>query len=376
MQKSILFVTTISRTVQAFLLPHIRYFLDRGYRVGVAANTDAESLQQLTEMGVAVHHVPFSRKVLCRENWAAFKRIKKVSNGYAILHLHTPIAAFLTRMAASKQHRILYMVHGFHFHKGGRAPVNWAYMLAEKLAGLRKQTIVVTNQDDLIAARKLLSNNPIHYVHGVGVDIERFKKRVQSKEEKKKRKAGLGIDEDVHIITHIAEFNDNKRQLDVVHACALMKKERTDFVVLLVGSGESETMIRRAVHEQGLGHHIKCLGFRTDIPDILAITDIGLLVSIREGLPRSIMEMMAHRIPVVATDVRGSRDLVENGETGCLVPVKTPAAIAEKCLLLLENKQLASQMGKKGYEKIEAHFSLPSVLREMEYIYGEWDNER
>lgn len=362
--------------MQAFLLPHIRYFLDQGYRVGVAANTDAESLQQLTEIGVAVHHVPFSRKVLCRKNWAAFKRIKKVSNGYAILHLHTPIAAFLTRMAASKHHRILYMVHGFHFHKGGRAPVNWLYMLVEKLAGLRKQTIVVTNQDDLAAARKLLSNNRIHYVHGVGIDTKRFKKRIQSKEEKKKRKAALGIDEDVHIITHIAEFNDNKRQLDVVHACALMKKERSDFVVLLVGSGESESRIRQSIPEHGLDHHIKCLGFRTDIPDILGITDIGLLVSIREGLPRSIMEMMAHRIPVVATNIRGSRDLVENGETGWLVPVKTPEAIAKKCLLLLENKQLARQMGERGHERIEAHFSLPSVLREMEYIYGEWDNER
>ncbi|MCM3790365.1 glycosyltransferase family 4 protein [Domibacillus indicus] len=376
MSKSVLFITTISRTVQAFLIPHICYFLEQGYRVGIATNTEDEPLDHLTEMGVTVHYVPFNRKVLCRKNWRAFKRIKKVSKDYDILHLHTPVASFLARMAASRQHRILYMVHGFHFHEGGRSWTNWIYILAERAAGWRPQTVVVTNRDDLKAARRLLPNNKIHYVHGVGVDTEQFKKRVPSKEETRKQKVALGIAKHVRVLTHIAELNENKRQFDVIDACALMRKERDDFMVLLVGSGEREEMIRQYIRSRQLDDHIKCLGFRSDIPDLLAITDIGLLVSIREGLPRSIMEMMASQIPVVATDIRGNRDLVENEETGFLVPVQTPEAIAEKCLFLLENKQLARQLGVKGREKIEAYFSLPAVLKEMEAIYKELNNER
>jgi glycosyltransferase involved in cell wall biosynthesis len=368
-RKNVLFVTTVSRTIQAFLIPHIRYFLDQGYEVGVAANTDGEPLDELINIGVTVHHVPFSRTVMNWENWKAFKQIRKISKMYAVLHLHTPIASFLTRMAASKQQEIIYTVHGFHFHEHGRPLSNLVYALGEKAAGLRTKRIIVTNKDDLAAAKKLLPNKMIHYVHGVGIDTKLFKAYSQSDEEQRKMKAALGVALQTKIITHIAEFNENKRQTDVIDACALLKNKRDDFIMLLVGSGKNEEIIRQYIQKRQLEDHVKCLGFRTDIPAILGITDIGLLVSIREGLPRSVMEMMALKIPVVATNIRGNRDLIENGKTGFLVPVKSPAAIADKCLFLLNNRHLAERFGENGRAKIETNFSLPVVLNEMEQIY-------
>ncbi len=79
-----------------------------------------------------------------------------------------------------------------------------------------------------------------------------------------------------------------------------------------------ELKIKAEIKSRQLEDYVFCLGYREDIDNILSITDIGLLVSLREGLPKSVMEMMAMEIPLVVTDIRGNRDLVINGENGVL----------------------------------------------------------
>lgn len=369
MSKKVLFVTTIIRTVEAFLIPHIHYFISKGYEVGVAANTENKDLTYLEKIGVNIHHIPFSRRLINKDNFASYKMLKSIVEQYQVLHLHTPIASFLTRMVSSEHHIVIYSVHGFHFNENGSWLSNYLFKLAEKTMGLKTEKLIVTNQDDLSAARKIVSEKKIHYVHGVGLDTTIYDDNHFSENAKQQMKLELGLDLDSKIITHIAEFNDNKRQIDVVEACELLKEKMKKFTFLLVGNGENFEMIQKTIHERNLGRYIKCLGFRTDISNILSITDIGLLVSIREGLPRSVMEMMAMKIPVIATHIRGNRDLIVNGENGFLIPIKDPLQIAEKCLFLLNNEDLINEFGEKGRELIQHQFSIANVLYEMELIY-------
>lgn len=371
MNNRVLFVTTISRTVEAFLIPHILYFLEKGYKVGVASNTQDNKLENLEKIGVTIHHVPFSRAVTDKGNVVSYKIIKNIIKHYHILHLHTPISSFVTRMAASKQHTILYTAHGFHFNENGSRITNFLFLAAEKIAGFKTNKLIVTNKDDLTAANKVISKQKIQYVGGVGVDTRVYNSDIYSDSEKENLKRDLKLDSNKKVITHIAEFNHNKRQIDVLDACEIIKQKTDHFIILLVGEGEDFKDIQKKIYARKLDAYIKCLGFRDDIPRILSITDIGLLVSIREGLSRSIMEMMAMNIPVIGTNIRGNRDLITHEENGYLVPIKSPYQLAEKCYQLLKNENIRKRFGEAGKSKIEQQHSIYHVLEQMELVYRE-----
>ncbi|TDL32513.1 glycosyltransferase family 1 protein [Jeotgalibacillus sp. S-D1] len=369
MRNKILFVTTIARTVEAFLIPHIQYFLDKGFEVGVATNTENGPVECLTRLGVKVHHVPFSRTLIDWNNFKAYKEIKSVCRDYPIVHLHTPIASFLTRMASTKKQITIYTAHGFHFNENEHWSKNLFYKAMEKIAAFKTTKIIVTNNDDLKEAGNLFSAAKIDHVHGVGIDTDQFCSAHFSQQHRYQIKKELGINSTSKVITHIAEFNENKRQIDVVGACERLKKQSDDFVILLIGKGSNEELIKDVIEKKNLSKWIKCLGFVSDVPSVLSITDIGLLVSLREGLPRSVMEMMAMKIPVIGSNIRGIRDLVEDGKNGFLIPVKSPGRLADACCELLQDQELAEKFGEYGRVKIEQYYSLPIVLQEMETIY-------
>jgi len=243
MNKKILFVTTIIRTVEAFLMPHIQYFIDKGFEVGVATNTDGGSVEDFKEMGVAIHHVSFSRSMLDWKNIKAYTEIRSVCKEYDMIHVHTPIASFLTRMASSKKQYTIYTAHGFHYNEQESTVKNLFYKTMEKIGGMKTSQLIVTNKDDWNVAQKWFPSLRIAHVHGVGVDTQRFDRHQFTSEQRANLKAQLGISLETKVITHLAEFNDNKRQLDVVEACEQLKEWDQNWMVLLVGKGPLKLQI-------------------------------------------------------------------------------------------------------------------------------------
>jgi glycosyltransferase involved in cell wall biosynthesis len=128
--------------------------------------------------------------------------------------------------------------------------------------------------------------------------------------------------------------------------------------------------MEREVSEKGLSN-VHFLRFRSDVPQLLQATDIFVLPSRREGLPRSIMEAMAAGKPVVATNVRGSRDLVEHEGTGLLVELGDVDGLAQALLQLIRDPKLRQKMGEAGRAKIR-DYSLDRVLDEMSAIYARY----
>lgn len=370
MSKRILFTSTIGQTVEAFLIPHLQFFLERGFEVGVATNTTSHDLKYLEEIGVTVHFIPYSRKPLHFSNIRAFFTLRECMKHYDIIHAHTPISSFLSRLASTKRHTTIYMSHGLYFNENGNWFTNSLYKCAEKIAGYKTSLLIVTNTEDLIAASDLVPKHLIRYVPGVGVDPSDYSKGKMTTVQKQKLRQSLDIEEDRTILLHIAEFNANKRQQDSVLSIVELRKTHPDVLLLLVGTGELTTEIQKLIHTEELTEHVKCIGYRKDIPHLLEISDVGLLLSLREGLPRSVMEMMCMKVPVVATDIRGNRDLVKDGVTGFLVPIKSPLSVAEKCHHLIEHHN-RREFGEQGFKRIQTHFSLEHVLNELDEIYKE-----
>ncbi|TFB18907.1 glycosyltransferase family 1 protein [Filobacillus milosensis] len=368
-----LIVSNTDRMVLMFFVPHIKLLTKLGYEVSLAVPKTDTYIHQLKEQlpDIPIHHIPFTRNLNPVKNMKAYKSLRNLikKQDFDLIHVHTPIASFLTRMITPKGQALIYTAHGFHFHENGSKINNRIYYLAEKFAAKKTSQLIVINEDDRTQATSIFPDEKINHIKGVGVDASYFNPEHFSEDDKTKIKQSMGIPEQYQVITHVAEFTDNKRQKDIILAAEKMKSLTKEFVILLVGEGPGRDEIKAEISKRNLDEHVRCTGFLHNIHEVLSITDIGLLVSLREGLPKSLMEMMSMEIPVVATDIRGNRDLVTDCEQGYLIPLESPDDIELSCLQLMQDENLRKYLGKQGREKILKEYDLNLILGELQNIY-------
>ena len=288
---------------------------------------------------------------------------------FSLVHVHTPVAAFVTRLACQRTntHPVLYTAHGFHFYKD--APLkNWLlYYNMEKLAAHWTDGLITINEEDYKAGQKfkLQRNGKVFFVPGVGVDIVSLEQRIASIDRSEKRKE-LGLSVDTVVAITVGGLNANKNHIQALKA--LSKLTKTNFHYLIAGNGESEQKLKNAVNELMLQDKVSFLGFRRDVPELLVASDVFILTSRREGLPKAVMEAMAAGLPIIATDVRGNRDLVKSGENGYLVPIDDVEQTAIAVEHLIDSEDLRRSMGEKSKELVK-QYDLQRVLEKMEEIY-------
>ena len=310
-----------------------------------------------------------------RSIWRAAAQIRQVvtAGKYDLVHVHTPIASFVTRYALRglrrrRQVRVVYTAHGFHFSPELPAFRNAVFIAAEKLAGRWTDELVVINSDDLRAARRYRFVEPSHLrlIHGIGVDTERFNPANIPPGAIGAVRSELGI-EDSPLVVMVAEFTPNKHHDRVLEALSLTRSG-----VHLAFAGEGPTMheSRERASRLGLQNRTHFLGYRTDVPTLIAASMATVLFSAREGLPRSSMESLAMAVPVVGADIRGLRDLLADG-CGVLVSAGDTGALALAIDRLVEDPATARQMGLLGRRKMEGDYSLRAVIAEHECLYAD-----
>jgi glycosyltransferase involved in cell wall biosynthesis len=140
---------------------------------------------------------------------------------------------------------------------------------------------------------------------------------------------------------------------------------------VLAGDGEARGEFERQVAELGLQNNFLFLGRRSDIPDVLASCDIGVLPSKAEGLPNAILEYMAAGLPVVASRVGGNSELIQDGVTGLLVPAQDSEALAKALLTLLRSSELCQRVAENGRRTATQDFSYERLIQEVDSLYTE-----
>ena len=140
---------------------------------------------------------------------------------------------------------------------------------------------------------------------------------------------------------------------------------------LIAGEGSEKKSLMELRERLGLKDYIIFTGYRKDLPEIIKMSDIVVLSSLWEGMPNLIIEAMALRKPVISTDVGGSREIIKNGETGFLVPVKNPEMLAGAMLALLQDESLGESMGAKGCEFVKRELELSVMVNKYEGLYRE-----
>ncbi|WP_236608237.1 glycosyltransferase family 4 protein [Coprothermobacter proteolyticus] len=342
----------------------------KDYEVHVATKLGNRQ-QEFDDIGVIKHNVDFSRSPYSPKVFKSLQQMEKLLKEirFSLVHVHTPVAAFITRLACQRTntHPVLYTAHGFHFYKG--APLkNWLlYYNMEKLAAHWTDGLITINEEDYKAAQKfkLRRNGKVFFVPGVGVDIANLEQRGASIDRSEKRKE-LGISELSTVLITVAELIPRKNHIQVLKA--LSKLNKTNFHYLVVGNGESEQQLKKAVNELMLQDKVSFLGFRRDVAELMASSDIFILTSRHEGLTRALMEAMAVGLPIIATDVRGNRDLVKSGENGYLVPLDDAEQTAIAIERLINSGNLRRSMGEKSKELVK-QYDLQNIIPQMEEIY-------
>lgn len=358
--KKVLYVTTVSRTINAFLIPHINMLLDNGYEVHCACSIDKPVDKELQRRGVKIFEVPFSRNPLGIGNIKAFIKLEELQriNDYDIVHVHTPIAAIYGRLLKLNfpSLRIIYTAHGYHFLKGG-SKLGWIlYYPIEKIMAKFTDVTININKEDYEITKEKLKHKKCYLLNGVGLDLDKYKK-LSSKEIQEKRKE-FGIKDKDFVVLMIAEINKNKNHIQLINAMDILKDKYPNIKVLCIGDGTLKESLEKQIILRNLQNNIFVLGYRLDVNKLINISDIGILLSHREGLPRNIMEFMACGRKVIATDIRGCRDIVCNYNVGTLVKVgdyeETARAIEKYYILNNKSFEVSEEIKKYDIETINS----------------------
>lgn len=358
--KKVLYVTTVSRTINAFLIPHINMLLDNGYEVHCACSIDKPVDKELQRRGVKIFEVPFSRNPLGIGNIKAFIKLEELQriNDYDIVHVHTPIAAIYGRLLKLNfpSLRIIYTAHGYHFLKGG-SKLRWIlYYPIEKIMAKFTDVTININKEDYEITKEKLKHKKCYLLNGVGLDLDKYKK-LSSKEIQEKRKE-FGIKDKDFVVLMIAEINKNKNHIQLINAMDILKYKYPNIKVLCIGDGTLKESLEKQIILRNLQNNIFMLGYRLDVNKLINISDIGILLSHREGLPRNIMEFMACGRKVIATDIRGCRDIVCNYNVGTLVKVgdyeETARAIEKYYILNNKSFEVSEEIKKYDIETINS----------------------
>lgn len=360
-------VTTISNTVNAFLIPHIKMLIEYSNQVDVAFKVEQEVSSELSKLGVTAYEIPFSRKIYKNRFIKLVKQVRKLirNNNYDIVHTHTPIASAIVRLACKDlpHTKVFYTAHGFHFYKG--APkINWmTFFPIEKALSRYTDTLITINQEDYEFSKTFYAKNNF-LVPGIGIDLKKFN------EEKfisvNNISNQLNIGEGDFTLLSIGELNKNKNHEIVIKALSQLKKPNIHY--LIAGEGSLKQYLSDLAVELNVDHQVHFLGYRKDIKNLLTYSDVFIFPSFREGLSVSVMEAMATGKPVIASNIRGNIDLIEHGKGGFLFEPNDVDGLIISLESLIKKQKYIHVFGEYNKQKI-IDYSLESILTQMKIIY-------
>lgn len=282
-----------------------------------------------------------------------------------IIHCNTPIGGVLGRICGKKYgKKVIYMAHGFHFYKGAPFLNRTLFKLIEKVMALKTDCLITINQEDYEAAQKFKLNKggQVYKVNGVGIDTQSFESIIVDKTEKRR---SLGLSDDAFIGIVVGDLNDNKNVGTIIMA---LPDTPSNVHILICGFGPNEQLLKQQAIKLGVSERCHFLGFRTDVKELLLVSDVFLFASKREGLPRSTMEAMLASLPCVVSKIRGNVDLIEDGKGGFLVSPTDARKFAEAINELASKPEERKQYGDYNRERINS-FDIKIVEQQMLDIY-------
>ena len=362
----VLFTAHVDQHLKHFHEPFLKWFKDNNYTVHTASNGNEE-------VNYVDHKfdVNFSRNPFSINNIIALIQLKNIiqNNNYEIIHCHTPVGGLITRIAAymfSRSTKVIYTAHGFHFFTGAKKYYWILFYNIEKILSYFTDTLITINEEDFLIASKKFKAKNVFKINGVGVNLKEFS--VISKEEKVDMKQKMGFSSNDFLLIYVAELSKRKNQEFLVKAFQKLLEIDSTIKLLLVGKGESESEIKKLIIDEELEKNVLLMGYRRDVHILMNISDVAVSSSKQEGLPVNILEAMACGLPVIASDCRGNRDLIEDKKNGYIFNLDSKNEFVKKVVDLKNNKIIRGEMSRVNLLEIQ-RYSTDSIVNKMSTVY-------
>lgn len=285
-----------------------------------------------------------------------------------IVLTHSSKAGVLGRAAARLERVpiVLHHVHGWSFHEhSGWALKRVATTLERHLAARTDALLFVSTTDIKKARRHRIGHDAQYHVVRAGIDLDRFSPATP--ETRRAARELLGIPQDALVVGTVARIAEQKAPLDWAVAAALIAQRLPEARFVWVGDGPLRPDLSAAFESAGIMERVTMAGCRHDVDRLYPAFDICLLVSLWEGLPRTLVEAMATGTPVVASSVDGNAEIVQDGRNGLLVPPGHPKQAAEAVLRLAADEKLRAEMSARCVERSQA-FSARTALMDLQNL--------
>lgn len=386
MENQVLILATTNDFLLKFERENVKLLQSMGYRVHYAANLREPGYvdhgDRIRELGVTVHHVDIARSpYLLGDNRRALSQLLTLVRRWNIraIHCHTPVGGLLGRLVGQfspLKPVVVYTAHGFHFYRGAPLFNRLAFYPVEWELARHTDILVVINQEDWLAARKLPlpRGGKVFRLPGVGLDREVFSPLPPQEREALREELGLSPEE--LFLLSIGELNLNKNHQVVLEALSILKRRPGGLSRIrygICGEGFARPRLEREIRDRGLEGIVTLYGYRPDVPRLLGCADATVFPSRREGLGMAGLESLAMGVPVLAADNRGTREYMVHGKNGLIYPWDDPAGFARGIALLRgmdahRREELSRRCvdSVAPFDRTKARTAMKAVYREMD----------
>ena len=265
-------------------------------------------------------------------------------------------------------------LHGFYFHDHMRPLPRRFFIFMEQLAAVNSDWILSQNPEDIrTAIAEHIADAAIIEPLGNGIDLQRFSPAAVSAVDVRATRRTLGFADDDVVVGFVGRLVEEKGLLELFDAVAALRASHPRLRMLIIGPEDVDKVDATgsaAARARGLGDDVAVFtGLRHDLPPLYAAMDVFVLPSHREGFPRAPMEAAAMAKPVVATNIRGCRETVDDGVTGVLVPLRDATALSKAIAAYLDDADRRRQHGNAGLALAASRFDERLVFARVAACY-------
>lgn len=368
-------LTTVDLSLRFLLWPQLRELVDEGVEA-IGISSPGPWVSEIEAAGI--HHIELPSSTRGFSLSADFRTVLELwqvlrKTPLTILHTHNPKPGIYGRVLG----RLLGVpvvvntLHGFYATESDRFLKRIVVYLLEGVAARCSDAELHQNPEDLMLARRLrIVRRDRARLLGNGIDLSRFDANRFDMAARAETRAELGIAEDAVVVGSVGRLVAEKGFPELFEA---FKDVAENVVLVVVGPVDPDKpdAVPEAVLEDAMSRGVRVLGMRTDVDQLYAAMDLFVLASHREGFPRAAMEAAAMGLPIIATDIRGCRQVVSNGDNGFLVPVASPLALRDAISALVKDPALRDRMGEASRNKARSSFDERRVVEIVMDTYRE-----
>lgn len=345
---------------------HVRdlslWMKSQGHEVSILTGSFGKVTDFLEEQGVKIYEIPdLERAIHPAKDWKAFNQIKLVLTEIKpdILSCHSSKAGLLGRLAAkAAKVKVIFTAHGWAFTDGVPKLQRTIYTFLEKGAGFFSDHVITVSGFDYELAKKnkIVPDHKLTLIHNGMPERPAIIREIK---------------EDPVRLMMVARIGPQKDHETLLRALATIKD--LSWTMEFVGGGD-DTELRDLAIDLNIDDRVLFMGERHDVAELLEKkADLYLLISKWEGFPRSILEAMRSSLPVIASDVGGVSEAVQEGKTGYLVPAEDVEKLSYTLRLVIPDKKLQLELGHAARGSFERQFSFKSMAVKTMAVYSSVD---